>query len=227
MNSQNEIYEVPHIISANEAHMALLLLLDVSASMAGEPIKLLNDAMNRFKQEVCEDERTREVLDISAITFNHEVTVVQDWAPIEAMRYVELTASGGTAIAPAVELGLQKLAERESFFNRAGVTLYKPWIVFISDGHGGDVSNVASIVRKRVADGKLNFFSLGVGGFVVKTLHAFSGERVFELKDYDFRGFFNWLTKSMRAVSETSPDEKPQLPRLPDNVDKKDVSYLG
>ena len=227
MNSQNEIYEVPQIISVNEAHVPLQLLLDVSSSMAGEPIKLLNDAVNRFIQEVCKDERTREVLDVSAITFNHVATVYQEWAHIEAMRYFALTASGGTAIAPAVKLSLQKLAERVSFLKRAGVTLHKPWTVLISDGYGGDVGDVASDVRKLVADGKLNFFSLGVDGYDVKTLHALSGERVFELKDYDFDGFFTWLTNSMRAVSETSPDEKPQLPRLPDNVDKKDVSYLG
>jgi uncharacterized protein YegL len=36
----------------------------------------------------------------------------------------------------------------------------------------------------------------------------------------DFTSFFNWVSKSMRSISVSSPGEKAKGERLPENVDK-------
>ena len=39
----------PKILNANESHMACLMLLDTSRSMAGTPIEELNKGLNKFR----------------------------------------------------------------------------------------------------------------------------------------------------------------------------------
>ncbi|MDR1560574.1 MAG: VWA domain-containing protein [Clostridiales bacterium] len=226
MLEQMNYYDTPTIVSASEPHMACLLLVDVSGSMDGAPITLLNDALNRFKNEVCADKRTREILDVAVVSFNHATEIVQPWVPIEYMEPVNLTASGGTSMAPAVETAVEMIEERERFYKQAGTVPYKPWIVMISDGFGGDVTAVAKRVVRLVEAGKLNFFSLGVEGYDPKPLHLLSGERVMKLKGYDFYSFFNWVGKSMRSVSQSSPGERPKGLPLPENVDKDTTDWM-
>lgn len=225
MSNQRGFKEsVPNIVNANEPHMALVLLLDTSASMGvkfnnGEtPIKQLNLAVNRFKEEVCEDKLTRSILDIAIVEFNTDYHPVQPFVPIEQMKPVNLVATGTTNMAPAVEEALRMIDERVRFYKRT-TEPYKPWIVMISDGYSSGVEDVAAKVQQLIAADKLQFWSLGVEGYDSKLLHMFS-ERVMKLNGYDFHGFFDWMNKSMRAISVSSPGENPRLDNLPDNVDK-------
>lgn len=219
--SQRTFNEIPPILSPNEPHMALLFLLDVSGSMIENgAINSLNASVNKFKEQVCADSRTTEILDVAIVTFNHETQVVMPFTPVAYMEPVNLVASGGTEIAPAVQVAIDMVDERSRFYRHAGTEPYKPWIFMISDGYGGDVSAVSEVVRQKEAEGYLKFFSLGVEGYDSKTLHQLCGEKVLKLNGYDFTGILDWAHKSMRAVSVSSPGEKVRLPALPENVDK-------
>lgn len=221
MTEHNDFFgEAPAIITANEPHMACLFLLDVSGSMAGTPITELNNAINRFKDDVCKDSKTKEVLDVALVAFNESPRVVQPFTPIEYMQNVALFAGGGTCIAPAVEVAIKMVDERYRFYRRAGSEPYKPWIVMISDGDGGDVTGVAEKIRIMEGEGKLSFRSLGVEGYDSNTLHKLSGKKVMKLYGFDFTGFFDWIHKSMRNISLSSPGEKAKGADLPASVDK-------
>jgi len=231
MQQSNFNDDAPQIISPNEPHMACLLLLDVSGSMAGEPINSLNAALNRFKEEVCEDKRTREVLDIAilplnGVPLNDPALGFQDWVPIESMRPVTLVASDGTAFDPAIRLALELIDERVRFYKGIiGPNFYKPWIVMITDGAGGLSEEVAMEVRRLDSEGKLSFWALGVDNYNPRELHRLT-ERVMRLKDKDFASFFNWVSKSMRSVSTSTPGERPQGVALPANVDKDVADWM-
>lgn len=220
MSNQRTFDDAPQIVSPNESHMALLFLLDVSGSMSGAPITSLNESINKFKEQVCQDARTTQILDVAIVTFNHETQVVMPFSPVAYMEPVALTASGGTEIAPAVETAINMVQDRSRFYRHSGTEPYKPWIFMISDGFGGDVTAVSEQVRQLEDGGYLKFFSLGVEGYDSKTLHQLCGEKVMKLNGYDFTGILNWAQKSMRTVSVSSPGDKLNLPPLPDNVDK-------
>lgn len=226
MANQRTFDEIPPIVSPNEPHMALLFLVDVSSSMDGAPINSLNASVNKFKEQVCEDPRTTQILDVAIVSFNTNASVVQPFTPVEYMEPVNLVASGGTAIAPAAELAVKMVDERSRFYRHAGSEPYKPWIFLISDGYGGDVTAVSEVIRKKEEDGFLQFWSLGVEGYDSKTLHQLSGKKVMKLDGYDFTGILDWAHKSMRAISQSSPGEKPKLPPLPENVDKDVNEWL-
>ena len=67
---------MPKILNANESHMACLMLLDTSGSMAGTPIDELNKGLNKFREDVCKDDTTKEVLDVAVVEFNSDKRVV-------------------------------------------------------------------------------------------------------------------------------------------------------
>lgn len=210
--------ESPTIINASESHMALVLVLDVSYSMNGEPIRQLNEGVNRFKAEVCKDKVTRDVLDVAIIQFNDKHEVVQDFVPIEYMDHVQLVADGGTKYTGAIREAIRMIDERSRFYRRSGSEPYKPWILFVSDGAPLDnITAVTQEVRAMQEAGKARFIAMGVGDADFSKLGAVT-DVVFRMDGTDFTSFFNWVGKSMRSVSTTAPGEKPPLPPLEGNV---------
>lgn len=226
--------DIPAIVNASEHHMALLFLLDTSGSMGATimgtrttPINELNNAMNRFKAEVCRDEHTKDILDVAVVEFNSEYRVVQEFSPIEYLNPVELEAYGMTYICKPLDVALDMVTDRSRFYRRSGAEPYKPWVVIITDGMAmDDDSAMQAMIRKAndMVDGeKVAIWSLVVGDAaddpaVLKMLHQFCGKRVLKLDGYDFAGFLDWANKSMRAVSQSAPGDKVKGQQLPDSV---------
>ena len=221
-NSEQRMFnDPPKIINASESHMALVFLLDTSGSMDGEPIRSLNEGLNRFKAEVYKDKQTRDILDVAIIEFNNTHRVVQDFVPVEYMEAVNLVASGGTCMAPAIETALNMVNDRSKFYRNTGTVPYKPWIILISDGAPtDDINGVIKRIKDMEEKGKVSFRSLGIEGYDPKVLHDLSGPKVMKLAGMDFTSFFGWVNKSMRSVSQSSPHEKPEAVRLSGNVQR-------
>jgi uncharacterized protein YegL len=204
----------PSIISASEPHMALAFVLDTSKSMAlpfEDPrIKHLNEGLNRFKEAACENKQTREILDVAIIGFNDTYKVIQPFYPVEYMAPVELVATGRTKMADAIETALDMVDDRSRFYRRTGAEPYKPWVILVSDGTpDDDVSFVANRIRKMEQQEKVSFRSLGVEGYNPQVLRNLSGPKVIRLIGADFTSFFDWVNKSMRSISQSTPGMRP------------------
>ncbi|GHU16035.1 tellurium resistance protein TerY [Spirochaetia bacterium] len=213
--------EVPKIINPNEPHMALVFLLDTSGSMGGPPIDNLNKGLNRFKEEACKSQQTRDILDVAIIEFNSNYRIVQEFVPVEYMDEVNLSVTGSTQMSPAIRKALEMVTERSRFYRRAGTDPYKPWVILVSDGapdSNDDINAVAQEIKQMEEGGYVSFRSLGVEGYDPATLHKLCGPKVMKLEGYDFTSFFDWVNKSMRSVSVTAPGEKPQAQNVEGNV---------
>ena len=217
--------ETPTIINASEHHMALVFVLDTSYSMSGPPIDQLNDGINRFKMEVCQDKQTRDILDVAIIQFSDDYSVFQDFVPIEYMDTVDLIAEGSTRYTEPIRAAIQMVDDRSRFYRRSGTEPYKPWIIFVTDGAPLDnIKAVTQEVNDMQNAGKARFIALGVGEYDSDTLKSLT-DVVFRMDGTDFSSFFNWVGKSMRSVSQSSPGEKPPLPPLEGNI-YRDVSDI-
>ena len=213
--------ETPAIINASEPHMALVFLLDTSYSMEGDFIRQLNDGINRFKQEVCKDSQTKSILDVAIIEFNSTHSIVQEFVPVEYMDTINLHVAGATQMSAPIREALKMVDERSRFYRRSGSEPYKPWVMLMTDGApSDDISAVAQEIKKMEADGKVSFRSLGIGNpnEYLPALRQLCGEKVLALDGTDFTSFFNWVAKSMRSVSQSSPGERPQAVALEGNV---------
>jgi uncharacterized protein YegL len=212
-------FDEPAIVAANEPHMALVFVLDCSSSMMGTPIDNLNKGFNRFLTEVCKNPRTKEILDVAVVGFNHNISFVKDFAPVEYVEEIKLVATGGTTMTPPIKEALKMVDERSRFYCRTSTEPYMPWILLISDGApSDDISVIAQEIKAMEDAEKVKFISLGVEGYNPKVLHDLSGPKVLKLEGHDFTDFFDWVNKSMRAVSATAPGENPESVDTTGNV---------
>ena len=159
----------PHL-----SHMALVLVLDTSASMTARGangkslIQELNDGVNRFKQEVLRDSSTEQILDVAIIRFDSTYEVIQGFRPIRDMVHVDLPANGyDTIYSPAIKEAIRMVKERSDQY-RQYRRPYKPWILFITDGapnpnDSAGIQAVAQEIAAMVQRKEVSFRSLAVG----------------------------------------------------------------
>ncbi len=117
----------------------LVLLLDCSGSMAGEPIAELNNGLRRLKNELEEDSLAARRVEVCVVTFGangvqqtDRFRTVQEWQP------PHLEAAGPTPMGQAIEVALKLLNERKEAYKAAGIPYYRPWVFLISDGSPTD-----------------------------------------------------------------------------------------
>ncbi len=212
------------IATPNEPHMACVLLVDTSYSMAGEAINSLNDSINAFKEQTMMDDLARNRVDVAIIEFNSAVQLVQDFMPVGAMSPVRLQAHGMTAMGQGIEYAIEKVKERCRLYNALGTPCFKPWIFMITDGCPDETEDMYSAMMKIAAEeerNKLKFFALGVKGYNKEVLFSLT-QRVIELKDVNFSSIFNWLSESMVTISVSRVGENVILENLPQDARKAD-----
>ena len=196
----------------NTIHMPVLFLLDTSYSMDGEPIRKLQKSINRFKKDICKNPQAADIVDICIMGFNGNPYMIQEWRPIGDMSPVELSAEGGTNITAAIEGAIDKMRERTCVYENEGIDLRVPWIIMLSDGYGGDVTDIATTIKQRTSENKVKFWMLGVPGYDKETAAKLTeGKRIFELTDdagFDFRDFFNFMSESIKNISTSTPGAK-------------------
>lgn len=195
----------------NESHMPVLIAGDISGSMAGLPIQNVNKSINRFASDVCKDPKAAGRVDVAVIGFNDAPHIEQNWRPITEMNQVNFVAGGGTNISAALEKGVEMLRERGHLYEDVGIEVKMPYLILITDGYGGDVTEIAKVIKQRTADHKMKLWVLAVKGYDKRSVAQLTdGKRVFELVNedgYDFSEFFDFMAVSVKAVSTSAPGQ--------------------
>jgi uncharacterized protein YegL len=115
------------------------LCLDVSASMAGEPIEGVNRQLPAIRSSVGEDPAVAEVIRFGIVTFSDVARMVLplcDLSMIEVVPPVE--PEGRTSYAAAFDF-LKEMIEKDYQMGRVtGDRWYRPAVIFISDGRPTD-----------------------------------------------------------------------------------------
>jgi uncharacterized protein YegL len=193
-----------------------LLLLDVSASMAGQPIQELNSGLILLKDELSADPLASRRVQIGLVTFG----------PVETTAFVDagqwqapiLTPQGNTPMGAAIEQGLQMIEAQKEVYRANGIPHYRPWVFLITDGGPTDAwQRAAELVHQGETNKKFKFFAVGVDGANFDILKKISVSDPIALKGLRFRDLFAWLSSSLSAVSSSNPgDEVPlQNPAAP------------
>ena len=170
-------------------------------------IDLLNEGLRNFYNEICADETTSQRLELSIITFNDYVQVVQEPALPENVFIPELRGDGDTALADAVNEAIDKVEARKSWYKQTGQPYYRPWIILMTDGEpnaGQDIDSLARRIKSDTAAKKYAFLPVGVEGADMAVLQKIAGEGMgaAKLKGMRFSQFFKWLSASMGTVTK-------------------------
>lgn len=168
---------------------------------------LLNEGLRDFYKEICADETTSQRLELSIITFNDYVQVVQEPALPENVVIPELTGDGDTALADAVNEAIDKVEARKNWYKQTGQPYYRPWIILMTDGEpnaGQDIDSLARRIKSDTAAKKYAFLPVGVEGADMSVLHQIEGEgmKASKLKGMRFGQFFKWLSASMSTITK-------------------------
>ena len=193
-----------------------VLVLDGSASMAGVPIDQLNNGLKTLEDELKNNPMTSLRVQILVIQIGgyEEATIIHDWC--DAIDFVAPTveANGSTQLGRGMALALDKIAEQKRNYDANGISSTRPWIIVISDGAPNDLGweDVATKCRDAETHKKVVVYPIGTEGADLDALSTFSNKTAKKLKGLQFNELFVWLSRSMTAVSCSSPGEKVQLP---------------
>lgn len=195
-----------------EPRCPVVLVLDTSGSMAGAPINALNQALVAFRDELLSDPLATKRCEVAVLGFG-PIEVKHDFATVDRFVPPLLEARGDTPMGRAVEQALKMVEGRKQNYKDNGIAYYRPWVFLITDGAPTDsIDAAAQAVHSAETAGKLAFFAVGVEGAAMDALSSLSKRAALKLDGLKFRELFQWLSASMRAVSQSSPGEKLPLP---------------
>jgi uncharacterized protein YegL len=205
---------LPEFVENPENRCPVILLLDTSTSMSGQPIQELNRGVATFIEDVRKDTKAALSVEVAIVGFG-PVRLIQDFVTIDQLTPPELEADGVTPMGEAIEYALNLLAARKETYKANGVQYYRPWIFLITDGAPTDIwLQAAQRVREGETEHKFCFFAVGVEGADMKTLQQIAPpERPpVLLNGLNFQPLFVWLSTSMKRVSSGKIGEAVSLP---------------
>ena len=207
-------FELVEFAENPEQRCPCLLLLDVSGSMNGDPIRQLNEGLMAFKNELLSDSLASKRVEIAVVTFG-PVEIKQEFVTVDHFYPEPLTAQGDTPMGQAIIRGLDLLHNRKASYKNAGIKYYRPWIFLITDGGPTDQwKEAANRVRQGEDRKEFSFFAVGVEGANTDILSQISSPKrpPLKLRGLAFRELFSWLSSSLKAVSQSTPGESVTIP---------------
>lgn len=214
-----------------EPRCPVILLLDTSHSMHGDPINQLNEALDAFAAALKRDTLASLRVEVAVITFGGTVQVMNvrggghqrfDFEAAEAFVTADgfeppaLSVSGNTPMGEAVRRALTLLRERKEIYKQNSLDYFRPWIFLITDGQPtDDWESAAQQVRDEEHRKGVIFFGVGVEVANMEILSQFSEQRSpLKLRGLAFGELFQWLSKSLSSVAHSKPGEQTPLPAV-------------
>ena len=219
MSDTLRLDEVVDFAENPEPRCPCVLLLDTSGSMQGAPIDALNQGLLSFKDELTKNSLASRRVEVSIVTFDSNINVVQDFVTADQFTPPILTAQGLTNMGAGIHKSLDLIQERKAQYRSNGVAYYRPWIFMITDGEPqGELDEVVEQASQRLQSDESNkrvaFFSVGVENANMTRLSQLAVRTPLKLNGLNFVEMFVWLSASMSAVSHSKVDEQVALPPI-------------
>ena len=189
-----------------EPRCALVVLADVSGSMAGEKISVLNAGLETLAEELKKDSLASLRVEVAVVTFSNGASVVQDFVSARDFFAPTLRAASRTDMGAGINKGLDMIELRKQQYRKNGIDYYRPWLFLITDGEPTDRVEQASERLKQLHQSRgVSAFSVGVEPANMKKLREISPRAPLMLKGLNFREMFLWLSTSLESVSRSKP----------------------
>ncbi|MGH2456937.1 MAG: vWA domain-containing protein, partial [Candidatus Limnocylindria bacterium] len=169
-----------------EPRCPVVLLLDTSGSMGGEPIAQLNQGLQQFAQEIGADPLASLRVEVALVTFGGAVRAIdlrgggepipfaadQAFVTVDSFQPPRLTTGGDTPMGEGVRRALTLLRERKEIYRQAGLDYFRPWIFLMTDGQPTDRGweTAADLARQEEDRKGVVVFPVGVEGANLPTL---------------------------------------------------------
>ena len=154
------------VANMGEQHVPVVLLVDTSASMSGEPIRELNQGLMAFQKALQSDLLLLNRADVSIISFDTEVHVRMGFRPAEQYEAPTLKPGALTSMNQGIIKALDEIEDRKRLYKQQGVKYYRPWLFVLTDGLPTDDSFESEAVqrmRRAIENKRLNYLPMGIG----------------------------------------------------------------
>ena len=195
----------------------VLLCLDTSGSMVGDPIRELNLGVRKYLEEMKGNDLTRCSVETAVVSFDDSADCVADFDTADRLQVSEMEAGGMTCMGEGLSLGLDLLEKRKAQYKATGVDYYQPILVVMSDGYPNGDRKVWEETTERIralcTSRKLSVVAVGIGNDANMEMLAKVSprQRPVRLNGLRFREFFAWLSRSVANVSESLPGDEPDM----------------
>ena len=214
------VYDSAAFADNPEARCSIVLILDVSASMTGEPIDTVNRALGKFRQIIREDSVTALRADVAIIVFAGYAGVVMDFTNGTDFEppLVEIHGGHGLRLPPGtnfdagIQLALDITEHRKQSYRDSGVAYYRSLAYFLTDGAGQLAPGVARRLAELEENRSIAFFAFVIGGGANELSRSLPRPAVTLTDMAQLDGSIEWLSRSVAAVSQSQPGEGIRLP---------------
>lgn len=206
------------LIDNSDERAPLVLVLDCSGSMDGQPLQMLNDGLKKLEVDLKADPITAKHGRVLVVAFGGDdrVELMGDWQDAMDFEAPELNAAGRTPTGAAVRTALAEIEAQKDELRAAGISYKRPILMLMSDGAPTDEwKAVAAECCAAEAAHKVTVMAIAVGNDAQKdVLDHFSSRGAVRLDGLKFNELFVWLSRSVRAVSQAVKGEAAQLPAI-------------
>ncbi len=181
----------------------------------------LKEGLSTFYEDIAKDPTSSQRLEISVVSFNSSVHILQEPALISNAELPALKAEGGTAMVDAINEAIELVDARKQWYKETGQPYYRPWIILLTDGepdYGQDITGVSSTIKHDTFEKKYVFLPIGVGEADMGILNQLTGNYpnnmnlpALKLSQTKFSEFFKWLSASMGTVVKADEGQKVNL----------------
>lgn len=204
-------FEASDFGKSTRRRLPICFCLDVSGSMAGNPIRQLNDGLSSFFSSIRENDETRSSADICIVTFGGTVDIFLPFGKLSkenSIPKIQATTSL-TPIGEGILTSLELLIARKEGYKNLGIKYYQPWLVVITDGAPqgenaiDNMEKAIAAVNELESMDRLVVFNIGVGNNVdfslIKRLSKKRAEPIC-IDSAQFSKLFEFLGSSSSSI---------------------------
>jgi uncharacterized protein YegL len=147
----------------------VVLVLDTSGSMDGQPIEELNKALISLRDEILGDPVLSQRLEVGIVCFDDDARVekpIDLLSPDSSMPTLE--PGGLTNIVSGMNLAMQIVEDRKAFYKSNQEPYYRPYIVLFTDGAPTnteeEIEELDKLIQQSSDNKKFVFLPFGVAG---------------------------------------------------------------
>ncbi len=207
--------------------LPIFFILDVSESMAGENIRILNKGVENLVRTLRTDPHALESVYLSVIVFAGKAKTLTPLVELASFYPPRLPLGSGTSLGKALD---QLMSEIDKNLVKTTAEIkgdWKPVVYLLTDGKPTDDTAAAIERWKNGYGSRASLVAVGIGAHVdMGTLRQLT-ENAFQLtaeSEADFMKFIEWMSLSVSAQSRSvsaGPSEGLSLAKIDESVLKK------
>lgn len=186
--------------------LPIFLVIDVSESMMGENLRLMQTGMEQLIVSLRQDPYALESVYLSVIAFAGQVKTLTPLVELVAFYPPRLPLGSGTSIGEALHYTMNEIDRQIVRNSSEKKGDFKPVVFMMTDGSSTDSTNSALERWQKNYTQQVSLVAIGIGPYA--DLSALSGicEQVLRLEqnsEADFKQFIAWISNSVSQHSRS------------------------